>query len=127
VLAALALWAAPAAATTCPPGLCAPIIENGSWRHLVMDPAHAVIEPARVSVLHGSGSVTDAAHLVAATGRPTTITASSGHGPTLLLDMGADVGGRVEVRAPGATCGAARARVAGIARAGRSLRREPFE
>ena len=87
---------------------CRPLAERTEWRRSVLDPAGPLIYPKRVTVVGDRAAVSDPGGLQAQGGGATTIRSSAAGAPRLVLDLGADVGGRVEVGVTGASGAAVR-------------------
>ncbi|HEV3229697.1 MAG TPA: hypothetical protein VGY97_09500, partial [Solirubrobacteraceae bacterium] len=73
-----------------------PIAEDPGWQRYVLDPQGPLVYPKGVSV-EGSGSVDNPNGLLAGGAGGTTIHATGAGNPTVILDLGVDTGGKVEV------------------------------
>lgn len=78
-----------------------PIEESGGWRSYVLDSATPKAYPAAVKVLGDSGAVTNPNGLMAAQGSATTLRT----GGAILVDLGLNVGGTVNVGITGVSGG----------------------
>jgi alpha-L-rhamnosidase len=73
-----------------------PVRATSAWRPYVIDPG-AVVYPKAVRVIGDAAAVSDPDGLRAVGGGATTITSSRPGSPRLVIDLGADTGGRVEL------------------------------
>ncbi len=80
---------------------CAPIPERPEWRRRVPDPRTPLVYPRRVEALGGRSREPDG--LRSPGGRVTTLAGSRAGERVLLLDLGREVGGHVEVVVRGST------------------------
>ena len=96
----LAGASAAAAATAGPAGAQSlsrsPVQASSAWKRYVVDPG-ALVYPKRVEVIGAASAVSDPSGLKAAGGAVTTISATGAGAPRLVLDLGANTGGHVEV------------------------------
>jgi hypothetical protein len=76
---------------------CRPIAQNASWRRYVLDQGTGLVYPKHVYVVGDSSAVDNPAGLEAPGGGATTIHASGQGAPQLVLDLGINTGGYVEV------------------------------
>jgi alpha-L-rhamnosidase len=97
VLAALWWTAAAMAAPTAAHLSLQPLRANPHWRSLVLDPRSPYVYPRTVEVQGPASTVTDPSGLEGEGGGATVIDATGGTAPTLVLDLGIDTGGTIEV------------------------------
>ena len=74
-----------------------PVAASPAWRGYVLDSRSPLVYPRRVIVQRRGGRVTNPSGLRAAGGAATTIEATGKGRPRLVLDLGRDTGGTVEV------------------------------
>ncbi len=77
----------------CPRALCAAVPERTAWRTLPEDPTSAAVGPVTDRILADPAGVGGALP-----GTGITLTGTATASPVVLLDLGRDVGGRIEVR-----------------------------
>jgi hypothetical protein len=103
LLAAAGASAPAASASPFPPSTSAaslsssPVPVDERWRGLVEDPASAYVYPRAVLVQGDAGAVRNASGLAHPGHGVTVIQAGLAGSPTLLLDLGVDTGGTIEV------------------------------
>jgi alpha-L-rhamnosidase len=73
-----------------------PVQASSGWKRYVVDPG-AVVYPKRVEVVGAASAVTDPEGMKAPGGAVTTIRSTGSGAPRLVLDLGANTGGYVEV------------------------------
>ena len=73
-----------------------PVQASPAWKRYVVDPG-GLVYPKRVEVIGAASAVSDPSGLKAAGGAVTTISATGAGAPRLVLDLGANTGGHVEV------------------------------
>jgi hypothetical protein len=74
-----------------------PVAERSGWRRYILDSHTEHVLPRRVIVEGDAGAVSDPDALMAADGRVATLRSTGLRRPRLMLDLGVNVGGRVEV------------------------------
>ncbi len=95
---ALAAPGVAAAASSKPAALSRhPVAESQRWRSYVLDPQQPAVYPTKVEVTSGAAGVQNPDGLKAPGGGATTITSTGGDAPQLVLDLGVNTGGTIEV------------------------------
>lgn len=74
-----------------------PLTDSQAWRRYVLDSTSAAVGPRAITVEGDSTAVTNLDGLKAQDGRVTTIRATGRGTPRLILDLGVNVGGKIEV------------------------------